>query len=374
MLKGGKYVRWASCGTLPWLLAIIGTCVGCSDRSRTGDNYTRLSSETMGTTYHITYLDSAGRDLQQSVDSILDVINRSMSTYLEGSIIWRVNESDSNVFYVDENFFNVFVRAKDIYNESRGAFNPAVMPLVNYWGFGPSDESDASGHSRSVRSLPATDSQKAEIDSLLALIDFSRFTIARVDVPAGRRYRLQKPLSHAQLDFSAIAKGYAVDEVFQFFESKGVADVMIEIGGEVRAGGNYDGKPWRIGIETPSTQVPGSYLQKVIELDNMSVATSGNYRNFKRVGEVVISHTINPQTGMPERNDLLSASVISRDCMTADALATACMVLGYQQAMELIESILDAEAFFIHLQGDSVRTASTSGFSRFVPHDTKPSV
>lgn len=339
------------------VLTLFGAVSACTTGNKSA-SYEKLTGETMGTTYHITLLDTSERHLQPAIDSLLVVINRSMSTYEAGSIIWRINNVDSSVFYVDEHFFKVFTRAKEIYKLSEGAFNPAVMPLVNYWGFGPaSGAKSGQTPERPPHTASILGEADAELDSLLALTNFAQFTLSKVVTPSDTLYRLHKVIPEAQLDFSAIAKGYGVDVVFEFLRAKGIEDCMVEIGGEVRARGMFENHFWRIGIETPENNEPGSSIQQVLELNDKSIATSGNYRNFIEQNGRQLGHTINPKSGQPEQNDLVSASVIANDCMTADALATACMVLGSAAALRLIETLEEVEALMI-LSDESVITTS----------------
>jgi len=177
--------------------------------------------------------------------------------------------------------------------------------------------------------------------------------------------KVSKRSAGVQLDFSASAKGYAIDEVGRFLEQKGIFDYKVEIGGEVRTRGkNPDGNLWRLGIYTPKEGTSVNDLFAAIQLDDQSIATSGNYRNYYTVAGVTYSHTINPSTGLPERTNLLSVSIITKDCAYADAYATACMVMGLKQAITWVNSMKDVEAYFIFSdESNELQTYATVGIA-----------
>ncbi len=272
----------------------------------------------MGTTYSIIYIDSTQTNYKKEIDSVLVDVNNSLSTYISTSTISRFNQCDSTS-EVDEHFVTVFKKAKEVYKTTNGAFNPAVMPLVNYWGFGY-DKSNVSRDS-------------FKVDSLLLLTSFGSVKLIEKE---GIFFAL-KHLSKFQLDFSAIAKGYGVDVVGGYLESKDVNNYMVEIGGEVLCKGrNENNQAWRIGIDQPKESSLKRNLQAIVELENAALATSGNYRNFYEKDGKKYVHTINPKTGYPEISNLLSVSILSDDCMTADAYATAFMVMGVDSAKAFI--------------------------------------
>ena len=320
---------------------------GCVSRDLITVEY---AGKTMGTTYRITaslYSDATPVD-QSDVDYTLWDISQSLSTYEEGSLISTINASrdTSETHIVDSHFLAVFRQAKEIYDVTEGAFNPAVGPLVRAWGFGPDDAS----------SLSAED-----VAALQQLADFNAFQLEDRNPPV-----LRKSIPLAELDFSAIAKGYAVDEIGRLFEAQEITNYLVEIGGEVRARGKHaDGRAWRIGIEQPLEAARD--IQAVMELVDVSMATSGNYRNFYvRDGQKFV-HTINPATGYPEQNRLLSATVIAQECMTADAFATALMVMGYERSIDFSSTPGSPDMYLI-AGGDSVafEVFATEGISRAI--------
>jgi len=297
--------------------------------------YVALEGETMGTYYRVQYGDRAGRDYQPSIDSLLRAFNLEVSTYIDSSTISRFNRAEE-VFAVppaDSHFLVNFTSAKAIYEQSHGAFDPTVMPLVNYWGFGYTEKK------------PVTAVDSLRIDSLMQFVGLDKVVLER----EGAAVRLRKAAPGVQLDFSAIAKGSGVDLVGRLLEARGVRDYLVDIGGElVGRGQSPRGDPWKVGINVPREDAAFSELQTAMPVVDQAVATSGNYRNFYEVNGVKYSHTINPRTGFPERNRLLSASIVAGDCMQADALATACMVMGAEAAYDFIAATPGVEGYFIY--------------------------
>lgn len=309
--------------------------------------------KTMGSSYHIKY--KASKSFQPQIDSLLENFNQSVSTYIPTSTISQFNDSGHVV--MDPNFRTVFWSAYQIFADTKGAFNPTVMPLVNYWGFGY--DKKATEHIDST-----------VVDSLRKLVMFSGFVEYNNYDPAihDTIYELDCDDFRFYLDFSAIAKGFGVDLVAELLESHGVTDYLVEIGGEVRVKGlNEKEKEWIIGIEKPEEgSMEHDQFMGEVHLGSKAMATSGNYRNFKEIDGVKVSHTINPVTGYPERNDLLSVSVVANDCMTADAYATACMVLGSKNALEMLKYKKGIEAYFIYQnEKGEILTTFTPGFKQF---------
>lgn len=298
-----------------------------------------LYGQTMGTSYTIKYLQEERKDYQSEIDSILKVFNQSLSTYIPTSEISRFNEGTILKFELPF-FYPVLKRSYEIYKQTDGAFDPTVGPLVNAWGFGPDSTQ-----------MPV----KSVVDSLLQFVNFDSVyfdTISVCKLKAG-----------IKLDFSAIAKGYGADVVADFLKRKGINDMMVEIGGEmVCQGRNQQGNIWRIGIDRPGETEKGTPLQAIVQLDNMALATSGNYMNFYEKDGQRFSHTIDPKTGYPVVHSLLSASVFAQDCMTADAYATAFMVMGVEKAKALLERNEELDAYLIYSNdAGEVVTYATEG-------------
>ena len=299
-----------------------------------------IMGETMGTTYSIIYLDVDGTNFKDAIDSLLQVWNMSLSTYIpesEISVFNRTNELTFNSPY----FLPVLKKSREIFEATHGAFDPTVMPLVNAWGFGPETED-----------LP----DSAEIKNLLDLVDYNNIVFDSLKV--------WKKKPGVQLDFSAIAKGYGVDVVAAYLHEQGIENYLVEIGGEIVCRGVNDrGTPWTTGIEDPSTDFLERKMKAIIEVSDKAIATSGNYRNFYVRDGKRYAHTISPFTGFPIEHTILSATVIADDCMTADAYATAFMVLGVDEGEQLLLDHPELEAYFIYsADSNKVRTWSTEGF------------
>lgn len=284
-----------------------------------------ISGATMGTTYRIVYLDKERRDFKKEIDSLLKVFNQALSTYIPDSEISRFNSSDSLVFG-SPYFYPVLEKSKEIHAITSGAFDPTVGPLVNAWGFGPEGASlkDSLG-----------------ISQLLERVGFEKI--------AFDENRVKKLQPGVYLDFSAIAKGYGVDVVADWLQQKGIVNYLVEIGGElVGKGTNEHGELWRVGVTQPDEEGLANQLYGIIALDNRGMATSGNYRNFYEVDGQKYSHTISPFTGYPVTHGLLSATVIAENSMTADAYATALMVLGTEASIALQKEHGGFEVFLIY--------------------------
>ncbi|MBI4930537.1 MAG: FAD:protein FMN transferase [Bacteroidetes bacterium] len=298
----------------------------------------KLEGKTMGTTYHISYLSSDKKDMssnstnfQTEIDSLLVEFNNSVSTYIPSSTISKVNKPDTMI-EVDEYFVEVFRKAQDVSEKTDGAFDITVMPLVNGWGFGYTD---------TIRM------DSAVVDSLQQLVGYRNIGL----IERNEKYFVRKKDKRIQVDFSAIAKGYGVDLVGMLLEERGIENYMAEIGGEVRAKGkNEKGEVWRIGVEKPidDPSAANHELKDILKLENKSLATSGNYRNFYYRNGKKVSHEIDPMTGYPALNNLLSVTVIADDCMTADAFATAFMVMGLEKTLNYLQKDSTLNVYLIY--------------------------
>lgn len=284
-----------------------------------------ITGQTMGTIiYNVKYIDVEVRGLDKEIAEELIAFNQSLSTYVPTSEISRLNES-GNLEFESKFFFPVLEKSLEIFKNTGGTFDPSIGPLVQAWGFGPD------------KSVPNLDS--TQVDSLMAIIGFDqvRFDENEISIP-----------KNFQIDFSAIAKGYAVDAIGELLEAKGIRNYLVEIGGEVRCRGeNDEKKPWSLGIEDPTVSKSEQRLMAVVRLKDLSLATSGNYRNYFEKDGKVYAHIIDPRTGYTAGHNLLSASVFASDCMSADAYATAFMVLGLENSITLISS-LDLDAILIY--------------------------
>lgn len=289
--------------------------------------YLKISGFAQGTTYHITYENSNNQDYSADIDSILKAFDKSCSMYDSTSIISRINNNDPTV-EADDWFIDVFKKSAEVNALSKGALDITVGPVVRAWGFG---------------NAPIAKHDTAYIDSLLQFVGMDKVKLE------GRK--ITKKYPGVSLDVNAVAQGYSVDVVSKFFEEKGIKNYLVEIGGEVRCKGtNANNKFWHIGIDKPTdgNLTPGEELQAIIELNNKSLTTAGNYRKFFVENGVKYGHTIDPKTGFPAKNTLLSATVICDDAITADAWDTAFMVLGLEKSKELLRKLPGIEVYFIY--------------------------
>ena len=277
----------------------------------------KIKGEALGTTYNVNYYSNKKQNLKIKFDSIFDVINQSLSTYIPESDISKINKG-SNV-KVDNHFKNVFQISKTIYQNTDGYFDPSIGIMVNAYGFGPMQYD--------------LDMTKNNVDSLMNFVGFEKFKL--------ENNQIKTDLKSFYLDFNAVAKGYAVDVLADFLKQKGMQNFFVELGGEVVTKGrdlNND-KIWNFGIETPSENNVTRELSYAISVDNKALATSGNYRKFKidtTTGQRFV-HTINPKTGLSEKSNVLSSSVVAETCAVADAYATAFMAMGFEKAKTIIE-------------------------------------
>ena len=273
----------------------------------------------MGTYYRVSLIDQSNENLEHlkdNISDILDNVNAQMSTYLPDSQISKFNIQQSSEWYeVPADLVFVSQKAQQIYQQTQGQFDPTIGPLVNLWSFGPDQK-------------PLAVPEHEVLQITRNIVGANKLNI-RDQPPA-----LKKSIPTLKLDLSAIAKGYAVDKIAAFLISMGQAHFLIDIGGELRAVGmNLTQQPWRVGIEKPQLEVTQS-VQQIVSISGKSIATSGSYRNYFEQDEKRYSHIINPQTGYPIEHKLVSVSVVSDDCMSADAYATALMVLGPERGYD----------------------------------------
>jgi len=305
-----------------------------------------IEGSTMGTTYHITYFDSEGRNFKQSVDSLLLQVNKSINTYDSASEVSRFNRSTRGVAITLPYLMPPLKKAAEIFKASNGAFDPTVMPLVNAWGFGPGR-------------IFKMDS--ARVDSLKAFVGFEKIILQQDSV-----LKFDK---RAQLDFGGIGQGYGADVVTDFLRMKGISNMLVEVGGEGMACGINvkTDKPWNIGILDPNSTQENQFFKAYVSLENRSFTTSGNYFNYKIVDGKKYSHTIDPVTGFPVQHEILSASVFAKDGTSADGWATAFMVMGHERAIEILKQQKELEAFLVFSTPDGkTDTYITDGIKPFI--------
>ncbi|WP_066221339.1 FAD:protein FMN transferase [Formosa haliotis] len=301
----------------------------------------KLSGPVFGTSYSVQYFSKNGINYQKQFDSLFTVVNHSMSTYIPDSDISKVNKNE--VFTIDDHFVHVFDASKSIYKLTDGDFDPTIGVLVNAWDFGPEKE------------IIGLDSLK--IGHLMQSVGLEK--VSR----NGHKIIKQDP--NTFLDFNAIAKGYGVDVIGRFLESKNISNYLVEIGGEIRTKGKNieKNKPWKVGVEMPHFDGTQSLI-RAIELQDEAMATSGTYRKFKvdSLGNK-FSHIIDPHSGYPSKTNLLSISVIAKDCMTADAYATAFKAMGMDKVKAFVNRNPELKVFLIYETGkQELGMLSLNGF------------
>jgi len=283
-------------------------------------------------------------EIQLQIKQLLDKLNAQMSTYQQDSELSKINQNQTSEWInVSEDLYQVLKQANTISELSHGAFDITVGPLVNLWGFGPAG-------------LSLVVPEDVKIKQQLLNTGYKNLLFN----DDKKQIKKQNPLIY--LDLSAIAKGFAVDKVSELLDTYGIVNYMVEIGGELRLKGvNLQKKPWRIAVEKPTAD--RRMIQKVLPLSNISLATSGDYRNFFEVEGVRFSHTIDPRTGKPITHKLASITILSDTAMKADALATALMVLGDEQGFKLAEKENIAALFIIKSKEGFVEKATASFLS-----------
>ena len=296
-------------------------------------NYKRIQGDAFGTTYQvIVESESNSSKIKQSIDSIFEVVNNSMSTYRSNSIISKVNESQNPV-KVDSHFIEVFKKSKDIWKLSNGYFDPTAGSIVNLYGMGPNNK---------LQSI-----NEYKIDSVMQYVGLEK-------VYLNQQNFIVKTDENVYIDFNAIAKGYSVDLIKDLLININSNNFLIEVGGElITMGVNEKNKKWKVAIQNPVDL--NSYYSE-ITLDGMSLATSGNYRKFRIDSETGLryAHIVNPINGQSMSNNILSASVIANSCIEADAWATSLMLMDPMEAVEIINNIVDIEVLILTAVNDQI--------------------
>jgi thiamine biosynthesis lipoprotein len=306
--------------------------------------YFHNEGRVFGTYYNIRY--EATNDLEDSIQAAFNAFDNSLSLFNPHSILSAVNENRDTT--TNALFETMWAEAEKVYSLSGGAFDVTVAPLVKAFGFG-----------RKSDQFSAISSQT--IDSLRAFVGFDKVQL--ID------HHIIKSDPRVQIDGGAVAKGQACDMIASLLRSQGCENYLVDIGGEVVAHGlNAKGEPWHVGITKPNLNNEGAQdeLQDILAVTDICMATSGNYRNYYYEGTERRSHTIDPRTGYPVQHSVLSATVVSSSCMRADALATACMVLGAEQAIDMINRAEDAACYLIVAKNDSLTVISSQNWAEFI--------
>ena len=312
--------------------------VSCNNES---SNYIRIQGDALGTTYNvIVQSKSNSNQIKQSIDSIFEVVNNSMSTYRSNSIISRVNRSQNPV-KVDSHFIEVFNKSKEIWKLSSGYFDPTAGSIVNLYGMGPDSN---------IQTI-----NKYKIDSVMQYVGLDK-------VYLDQKNNIVKAKRDVYIDFNAIAKGYSVDLIKELLLSIKSENFLIEVGGELSTMGvNEKNKKWKVAIQNP---IDLSSFYSEITLDKMSLATSGNYRKFRVDSKTGIryAHIVNPINGESMSNNILSASVITKSCIEADAWATSLMLMDTKKAIEVINNIADTEVLILTAMNDQIIPVKSDGW------------
>ena len=306
-----------------------------------------ISGPALGTSYNISYLAHEELDYQKEIDSVFKVVNQSLSTYIPTSDITKVNRGD-NTLQVDHMFKEVFTLSKQVYQHTKGYFDPTVGALVNAWGFGPE---------------PQIIMDSTQVDSVLQYVGFNKVALSNTNT-------VLKENPNIYFDFNAIAKGYAIDRLALMLENKGITAYLVEVGGEVVAKGKNEIKnsSWSIGVDDPQL-TSGRAIKLILDLDNKAMASSGNYRKF-RIDSITGNkyvHTIDPKTGYTKNANVLAATVIAANCATADAYATAFMAMDLADSKALLAHAANLDAYIIYLDADGeTKEFMTPGFKSLV--------
>ncbi len=328
-------MKWSTKHLLFLLFISLSPLISCRN-TKNAPPIHHIAGKTMGTYYSIKYNGDLLPHLRQEVDSVLRRINGEVSTYVDTSILSIVNRTHTSLDLKQSpqlkgreigRFLRNYRISDSVFRMSDGDFDPTIMPLVNYWGFGYAERKK-----RTDTVAP---------DSIRRLVGMHKIHLDH--------FILHKDLPGMQLDFSAVAKGDAVDEIARYLSSKAIQNYLVDIGGEVLAKGmKRPEEQWIIGINVPREHSGVTEVALAVPLQDAAIATSGNYRNYYTVLGRKYSHTINPTTGKSERNNLLSASILAHRCAWADALATACMVKGMPEAYHFIQKTKGVEGCFIY--------------------------
>ncbi len=311
-----------------YFLFVVLFLAGC------GEKEVLITGKTMGSTYHIKVIVGYFKntaELKEKIDKRLEAVNRSMSIYQKESEISRFNamKSTDEKFCISDDFFKVMTVAEEIYKITQGAWDGTVHPLVNLWGFGSTGRRE---------DVPAPE----EIQAMLANIGFDK-----IEISGSPRY-LKKKIGTVTLDLGSIAPGYGVDQVVELIKRENIKNFLVEIGGEIYSSGvRTDGKDWKVGINTPDKDAPFNQVYKALSLRDKAMATSGDYRNFFEKNGKRYSHILDPKTGYPVTNNVVSVSVIADNCTFADGLATALMVMGHEKGIDLVNRLEGVEALIV---------------------------
>ncbi|SFG65101.1 FAD:protein FMN transferase [Pedobacter insulae] len=306
----------------------------------------KINGYAQGTSYSITYYAQGEFVKKNNIDSIIQVIDQSMSLYKPGSIINRLNESTSEML-VDFHFMEVYKRANAIFKDTDGKFDVTVGPLVQAWGFGPKKE----------EKFP----DDATIKSLLKCVGMDKITWDNLTI--------KKENQCVKIDLNGIAQGYTVDLVASYLHSKKITSFMVEVGGELRVNGTKPGgQLFKIGIEGPSDgKLSVQSIKHILQFKKGAITTSGNYQKYKMNGNQRISHLINPTTGYPLKNEMISVTVFAKDAITADGYDNALMAMSAKEALAFVAKRKQLEAYIIYQkENGEIADTLSKGFTKLI--------
>jgi len=328
------------------LLLLVIIFFSCAEQE---EQLKTVQGNAFGTTYAVQYFSSDLFDAQRGIDSVVTLVNQSVSTYMPESDISRINRGDNTVV-VDSIFREVFSISETIYKQSKGYFDPTIGVLRNAYGFGED------------KPLTQLDAQK--LDSLRKYVGFQKVSVSSNGT-------IKKKYPEIYIDFNAVAKGYGIDKIGAYLERKGVTNYLIELGGELLAKGKHisKNKPWVVGIEATDSPLADRATTAAIPLIDKGMAASGNYRKFRvdsTTGKKYV-HTINPLTGLAEQSDVTSATVTAPTCALADAYATAFMAMGFENSKSLLEYLEDVDAYLTYTDSGNIEQVyMTSGMESII--------
>jgi len=311
-----------------WCFLILASLIllllsGCEDNKEL--KIFKMTGAAQGTYYAITYCSDNNENLQPAVDSLLKQFDKSVSSYLPTSVISRLNNNDTSVT-ADPIYETIFRKSMEVSANTDGAFDVTVGPLVNAWGFGFKKKEKVT---------------KAVIDSLLPLVGYKKIQLSKG--------KLIKTDPRIRVDFDGIAQGYTCDWLALFFESKGIHNYLLDVGGEVLARGNKpDGQLWSVAIELPAKNAEDErQIKTILLLKDKAITTAGSYRKYYEENGIRYSHTIDPSNGYPVKHSLLSVTVVADDCITADAYDTVFMVMGLEKSKAFLVNHPELQVYFI---------------------------
>lgn len=308
--------------------------------------YRYYEGEIQGTTFHITY--EWNKDLSVEIDSLLQNFNKSLNNYDNNSLVSQINYNETTK--TDELFVKMFETSLDVYNKSEGAFDITIAPIINAWGFGW------------IKNSESIVPDSASIKELLKYVGMDKIKI--------QDGKIVKEFPESMIITNAIAQGLSVDYISDYMFDLGLKNFLVEIGGEVYSYGlNSRGDTWRVGVDKPilDSNTENRENQIIINLSGMAISTSGNYRKYLENGNTKYGHSVDPRTGFPASNSLLSVSVISESCMLSDAWATAFMVCGLEKSLVIAENDPSIEAYFIYEDiNGKTNSSMTSGFEKYI--------